>query len=160
MRRLCRRATVFSSWAGAVFMLYLCFISTVDGPELVAGALIALGAGALATVALETAGRAVVSGAWRWYAPAAVWPLDFVTDCVLLARVVAGRALGAPRPAGGIRTLRLQPGIPAALAGFWLSSTPGGCVVGAQGSTLTVHCLSDKPSRVERILAATPREGG
>lgn len=158
MQRLRRWTAVFSTSAGSAFVLYLCFISTVDGPELVAAALVAVAAGALATVALETAGRGLVSGARRWYAPAAAWPVDFATDCVLLARLVVGRATGAPAVSGEIRTLRLRAGIPPAVAGFWLSSTPGSCVVGTEGRTLTVHSLSDKASRVERVLAATPRK--
>lgn len=143
-----------------MFTLYLCFISTVDGPELVAGVLVALGAGAVATLAGETAGRGLVSGARRWYAPAAAWPVDFATDCAVLGRLVVGRALRRPTAPGEIRTLRLRDGITPAVAGFWLSSTPGGCVVGSDGRTLTVHCLSGEPSRVERVLAASPGEGG
>ena len=160
MQGMLRRVAAYPIWTVLVFALYMCFISTVDGPELVAGGLVALGAGAVAAVAGETAGRGLLSGARRWYAPAAAWPVDFVTDCALLARLVIGRVLRGPTASGEIRTLRLRAGVPSAVAGFWLSSTPGACVVGAQGRTLRVHCLSGKPSRVERLLAASPREDG
>lgn len=160
MQRLRRPAAVFSTCAGLVFVLYVCFISAVDGPELVAGALIALAAAALATIALETTGRGLLSGAWYWYAPTTAWPVDFATDCVLLARLVIGRAVRAPTASGEIRTLRLRAGIPPAVAGFWLSSTPGSCVVAADGNTLTVHSLSGKPSRVERVLVGSAGEIG
>jgi hypothetical protein len=160
VQRMLRRVAAYSIWTAVAFALYMCFISTIDGPEFVAGALVALGAGAVATVAWETAGRGLLSGARHWYAPAAAWPVDFVTDCALLARLLVGRALRRPIASGEIRTLRLRAGVPSAVAGFWLSSTPGGCVVGAEGRTLRVHCLSGKPSRVERLLASSPREHG
>jgi hypothetical protein len=148
------RCAVFVVWAVVGFALYMCFISIVDGPELVAGALIAGAVGALGVAAAEPTGRGLLRGGRRWYAPAAVWPLDVVSDCALLAKLVATRAAGRPVPAGELRTLRLHEAMPPALAGFWLSSTPGACVVGVEGRTLIVHALSSKPSRVERILTA------
>ena len=160
VRHLRRAAPPFLAWTALSFTLYLCFISAVDGPELVAGALISVAAGLLATTALRTAGRGLLTGGSRWYAPAAAWPLDLASDCALLARAVAARALGKPVARGEIRTLRLREDVPPALAGLWLSSTPGACVLGGEGRDVILHALSGEPSRVERALTAAPAASG
>jgi hypothetical protein len=162
VQRLRRRAAMFSVWGGLIFTLYLCFISVVDGPELVAGALAAVAVGLLATAAFEVPGpsRGLLIQGRRWYVPAVVWPLDVATDCVLLVRLAAARVRRGPLPPGEIRTLRIRGEVPVAVAGFWLSSTPGACVIAAEGRTLTLHALSAEPSRVERVLTAPSAKAG
>ncbi|MFJ6216385.1 hypothetical protein ACIQGZ_24110 [Streptomyces sp. NPDC092296] len=145
-------------WWVLLLALYTVFISSVGTLELVVGA-VGSALGAAGAHAVRRAADARTGRFGRAVAAGAAWPGTLLAETGQLAGAVAATLRGRPRH-GGVHRVRLRPDAGGAWASALLSSTPGSCVLDADGPELTVHLLGARPSAVQRAIQAADGPAG